>query len=620
MSSRPSLSDASDRPPHRGQRGWWVSACVAVLILAFALRFAGQDWGIIHFHADDLPDGVRGTVYTFFPDELGFAACFRSLGGSYAAFAAERMPGGVHRDASSAVALLSGFLSGRITFAPEYPSAISPVSSYLVFAGTIPYVGLKYVLGMYLALDSNTVMVEALRFGRFLSALFGVLSIVVIFKILQELTTSSLAQRGGAAMAALLPVSIVVGHYCNYNSTVTFFELVALLGMLRFLSVDPSPRRLHGSAVFTGLALATKVTAVFLFPLLILAVLLQSSWPWRRRFQTTLFGLSIAGSTYLLLISYSLVTRWSDWVKAVHVYGQNATGEIGPPSVSSAIIAWNFVSNTVPFCLSPVGAVLAMAGFIILVFAALRSRSHLLVAVFLAIWLSMTVIHPNSSAFRLLTPSLLAVIGIAVLLERLCLRGRPFRLLAAVLLTACLINQSVDAWLIQRFFRAEDIRETSSRWVEEHVPRGSRIGLFYDMVYFYDPVVLFTDYFWRRDRHYRYHTSLDLASGSFPVDFIVTTQSELIQHNAREAARVDEIFRAAGFRKAAEFEPNLSIGCYRKPYESALIFAYNLFVSRMLIYERIPGGVPSAFPGADTSAEQESIRRDAVTETRSISR
>ncbi len=573
-------------------------ALVLLFLAAFILRVAGNDWGIVAYRSPDPPPGVRGTVYTYFPDEREFLACFRALGSSLARVSGEEASGGFSLSGDAFGRAARGILSGEVTFAPEYPTAVSPLVSYLVFFAAVPVVMLKKLLGFYPGFDSNTVFAEALMVGRWLAAVFGVLVVGLTVRVLGLLGLRGAGLWTGAILATLLPIGVVVGHYCNYNAEATFFDLLALGAILR--AAEPgSDRRFGRAGIAAGLAIATKLTAGPLLPILVVGAFLRTDRPWRGRIALAARGAAAAVGVYIAIILYSVVTQTAEMARAFHIYGFNIVGGAGAPS-TPAMVASNYLLMVMPFCLSPLGWIAGLGALGWLVRRAASERAAFLHLLFVGTWLGLSLFNPNNMAYRMFTPAMLIVIAFARGVEALSLRRRTAALALAAVVA---LNQAVDTALITRFFLAEDVRETASRWVEREIPAGASIGNFYDMVYNYHPDILYTDYFWNRERVYRYRSKLALDKGGFPVDWIVTSRAELLKRDYARTPQAADIMDRAGFRRVAVFEPDLSLGPYRVPYESESMFALNLFVSRIEIYRREGG--PSVLvgrPAADTSA------------------
>jgi hypothetical protein len=556
-----------------------------MLVIGFLLRIAGNDWGIIHFRASDPPEGVRGTVYTFFPDEREFVACYRALGTSLSRADAKKGSGGLALSPDGIARAAKGLVTGEITFAPEYPTAVSPVSSYLIFFASLPVVGFKRAFGLYESFDSNAVIADAILTGRYLAALFGVAGILAMYRLMRDFGLSGPGLNIGVLMTTLLPIGVAVGHYGNYNTAVSFLELMAFSCVLRALSPDVPADRLVRAGVWSGLALATKLTSGPLLGVLVVAAALRTDRPWRERARVGARATAAMAGVYLLVIAYSVVTQWHDFVRAVNVYLFNIVGGAGPPATRE-IVAANFLMVVLPFCLSIAGALAGLLSLATLAAGALKDRGRFLLLLWLGAWLGLSLFNPNNQAYRMLTPSLLVVASIAVGIDAFAKRGGALRIAALAIAAVIAVNQAVDAHLIARFFRSRDVRVEADAWVAAHIPEGSSIGNFYEMIYAYHPTTLFTDYFWRRDREYRYVENLDLASGYFPVDYIVTSRAELLKHNFALAANAEAILERAGFRKVYELEPDLALGPYAIPYESARLFSPNLFVSKILVYQR----------------------------------
>lgn len=566
---------------------------LAILFLvALALRLAGWDWGLVHYRPESLPENVRGTVYTYTPDEREFVACYRALGTSLARVRAA--DGGAALTPGRAIALV---LAGRITIAPEYPTASTPLAPYLIFAASLPVVAARAAIeGVP---DSNTIFATAILTGRFLSAILGSLLVLLVYRLLGALGVGRFASLFGAAWTAVLPVGVMNGHSASYNTLVSALEIMTLLAIVRMASGDA---RLHGNraGMLAGLALTAKATAGPLLPLLAFASWRHTDGGPAERLVAVFRAQLRAVFVYGGILAYTFLTQNAELWRSLDMYAQNIRGNYGPPA-STGVVILNFFDLVMPFCLSWSGALLAALSLPVLAVAAFRDRRVALVGAFTAAWLLLSFANPNNQATRMTTLSLLAVVAGALLLDRFRSRGTAgtVRRVAVALGAIVLVHAAVDSALLVRFYRSEDVRDRASAWVEATIPRGARIGNFYEMIYNYHPRVLYTDYFWEDPKRWIYHENLSLASGTFPVDWIVTSRAELLKHDLHRAPQAEALLASAGFRKVAEWEPDLAIGSYRIPYESERYFSPNLFVSRIEVYRR---DTPTASSGEDSAS------------------
>lgn len=573
---------------------------------------SGFDHGLVYFRADDPPPGIKGTVYTFYPDEREFAACFRSLGNTLALEGADgdtgRIRGAVAIKKRSAGDMAKGFFTGRITFAPAWPFSALPVTPYLIFLATSVSIGIKHMVGIYPVLDSNLIFAESMLIGRAISAFFGVLTIILMHAFLRLLSKRREVIWTGTLLSALMPLGIVVSHYATYNGIVAFLEIMTLYHLVRFHEA-PDSRAILRAGVTAGIALATKTTAGALIPLIAIAIAIRTeeSLPERIKIAARTFGRLVA--TYAFLLSYSILTRFGDIKKSVFDQLGAVSGTFGDLAVANekALIVSNFYGHVLPFSLSASVAALALVSVPLILFKALRmmqacptpwtktralrsfssgSRGVLLIGTYLGLWLAFSSFNVFNQAFRLLTLCLLVVLSVSILLDAISRRfGARW---TYALMVIMLVHQSADAVIIRKFFTRPDIRFVANEWIDSHIPSGSRIGFFYEMAYNLQPTEIYTDYFWRRHKKFAYTADLSLDSASFPVDFIVTNRMDLLTDSYALYPHVDAIMESRGFVKLAEFEPDVALGRYSLLYECTSFYQPYLLVSKIFIYGRKP--------------------------------
>src|SRR3989338_1468912 len=144
----------------------------------------------------------------------------------------------------------------------SYPSQMHP---HLFSYGSFP-VYLIYFTKLIFNLETSPFLI-----GRFYSALFSTLTIVVIYKISLEL----FKERKNYAYLSTFFVAITPGliqqaHFSTPESNLTFFLMITLLLLIKWFEKDKLKYYL-ASASSLGVAAGTKIVATTFLPLALLS-------------------------------------------------------------------------------------------------------------------------------------------------------------------------------------------------------------------------------------------------------------------------------------------------------------------------------------------------------------
>ena len=148
-----------------------------------------------------------------------------------------------------------------------------------------------------------------LRLVRFLSTLLGLGTVLATYGAAREVFPNRRDMALGAlAFVAFHPMFLYLSAAINNDNLITFWGACATCGLMRLLRRGFSwPRALTLGAIL-GLALITKITAVFLFPAIGVGLLL-TAWRWRAWRELWRIGLAM-GLLVLLLAGWWFVRNW----------------------------------------------------------------------------------------------------------------------------------------------------------------------------------------------------------------------------------------------------------------------------------------------------------------------
>ena len=186
--------------------------------------------------------------------------------------------------------------SNPIDYLNPAKSTLNPANTgYKFFVyGTFPLTLNKLLAVFFNNDDYNSFTLQ----GRFLSAFFDLMTVILVFKIAQliigkknETTISLLA----AFFYAISVYPIQSSHFFAVDSFQVFFSLASINFILKYFyqSRKRNPNYLILSSIFFGLSIASKISAVFLLPLILFFLLIN----FRKNIKKLLF-ITVA---YLLL-------------------------------------------------------------------------------------------------------------------------------------------------------------------------------------------------------------------------------------------------------------------------------------------------------------------------------
>jgi 4-amino-4-deoxy-L-arabinose transferase-like glycosyltransferase len=436
--------------PRGHARTRWAAALGAIIALGLALMLCGLGTG--------LPNPVR--AYSMYPDEWTPLRALQSMDPQHLDFNPHyfdnptlfyyMIGGGVF------IAHLGGFvrLDGDERFYFEHPEQIG----------------------------------RMIVIGRLLAAAFGALGIWLVYRVARRFGLD----RGGSTLAALLlaiyPAFVVHGHFMSVNTAVTFWILLAILLMDRWIRRGGvRAAALAGAA--GGLALSTKYSAVLLLPLGLLAAWLRHRGatrgarasvgpPGASAARSTLecaaaiaagAVLFIAGSPYLLLAARESQARAGKLFGSVHAAA--GAGAAGPLTVLMHALAWCGSVH-----LAAVGPATLIASGVGVVLAArrptpLRVLILAFIGAFSLVALRMGHLATDSRFMPMFPPLAILAATTVVTLSR---RHRRAGLLAGAIIVASQLVWSLA--LVARFIGPQP-QEQASEWARTHLLGDERILL-----------------------------------------------------------------------------------------------------------------------------------------------
>lgn len=316
---------------------------------------------------------------------------------------------------------------------------------------------------------------DAVVMGRSLTAVIGVIGVLVLWVLARQLTGYPLAALTAALLLAISPINVIQGHYIETNAFLVLALLAVLWASLRLLA--HGRRRDYILAGFlTGVAMTCKYPGVVGFVMPVAA-------HWLRSGRTLVRDRNALACILAVPVGFLLFTPFAllDPVNFVLGAGSEAAHyAIGHEGAEGWAPFWYLgyaarVEGVIALC-AVIGGWLAWkrGNAPLLVVTAFSAGYYVFISLFRV---------RNDRTFMPVTPFLF-LLGAWALVE-LWQRARQLdgarRVLATVSLAAVLVAgiavPATKAYAATRKLTVVDSRETARLWIEQNIPAGSHVAI-----------------------------------------------------------------------------------------------------------------------------------------------
>ncbi|MCD1296102.1 hypothetical protein CUJ83_13950 [Methanocella sp. CWC-04] len=161
-----------------------------------------------------------------------------------------------------------------------------------------PGVTLMWLSGTSLQLFYNEAMEfsEKLFFASIPVALATTIGIVIAYYLLKKIFNTEIAFVC-AVLLALEPFLVAHSRVVQLDALVSTFMILSVLSLIAYLKYNDRKIYLYSTGIFTGLALLTKLSAIFLLPFIIFAII-------------TWYLLDILGPEHKNVLSKENISNW----------------------------------------------------------------------------------------------------------------------------------------------------------------------------------------------------------------------------------------------------------------------------------------------------------------------
>lgn len=314
--------------------------------------------------------------------------------------------------------------------------------------------------------------------GRFFSALFSTLTLVVILFLSKGLFEKNYIFLAVTILVALTPGAIQQAHFATPESSLTFWFLLTLL-LLLYWSNKKEKGGLYLSAITLGIATAVKIVALIFLPTFGFILLVSDKLSLKNFFRSakTFSALLVITAVIFILFSPYSLLDWEHFKYSLSYEGSVAEG--------SQIVFYTrqFINTTpvlfqlekiLPYALGPALLLFGLIGLFVLVSKVLKkSLPHSIIFfTFLLFFLSNAFLFARWTRFVAPTFPFFAIFT-GFLIEKLENINKKRLAISVTLITVT----TTTIWSIMFFsiYLKSDIRVSASDWVQGNIKPQSFI-------------------------------------------------------------------------------------------------------------------------------------------------
>lgn len=430
----------------------------------------------------------------------------------------------------------------------------------------IPFTLVQYVNPFELQIDNLFMRERIFEVLRIQTIVFGVLSMVLFYKIVKKLKApKSLA----LILFTLTPLWLMLSGYFKYDIALMFFILLALLALLSYTR-NPSSMKYSLAGVASGLAIAVKVSALPLIAIYLLAYFLFSK-SWKYDIKYLILGLILLFTTVLLfglpdtlfgkgnIVSYLydnlLVTPKGSFNMNLNMHPLVYLFTRHYPLVFGYGLISLFIFSSFYWIY-----------FFIQAFLKKELQNHKLevfiILSFGAFFVSILPLQLLAGGNRSLVLLPFMVLMIILAFNRIA-AVKNLQVLSSIIIILAIVTQIYQsfAWIAIKW--ADSPQIVASKWIEKNFKENTLIGLENIPIYQMLPELLqkefyFNQYSKTHDQKYRYKI-VNSTNNPLPSVIIITNgeiENELLLQSPKK--ELIERLQREGYKKVAVFSPDLT--------------------------------------------------------------
>ncbi len=375
--------------------------------------------------------------------------------------------------------------------------------------GTLP-IGIIFAIKQFF-LHFFEITLNDYLIGRYISATLSSLSILILYKWVKSFAIKIYPKNEQLFLFIVIfifafsPAVIQSAHFMTFESILIFEYLLFSVALTNYF-LKKTKLCLFFTALITGIALATKITSFFLFPIFILIIFLTYYDRYNKKnniltiAQHLIYFLLISTLTSVVLSPFSILS-WEEFLNAIKYENSVANGGL-------RVFYTQQFFNTIPIVFH-IKSVLdfLLGGFIWLVFTILglfyfpKYIKHYYLYIPFAFlifgWLPTSFLFVKWIRYSVyFTPffAILTGLGLTQLLKN------KIKVRTTVLVSIFIFSL-INLFMFYKVYIKDDTRITAAKWAENHISEDSKIlSEFYDLSIipfnnkFMDSITLFDFY------------------------------------------------------------------------------------------------------------------------------
>lgn len=316
--------------------------------------------------------------------------------------------------------------------------------------------------------------------GRFYSALFSTLSILLVYKIGQRFLSSRYSLLA-AALVALTPGLIQQAHFATPESALIFFLLASLFFLIKFIQTTNYQlltTNLTLASVFLGLALGVKSSGAVFLGVFFIALLVKSKFSPTKIFLPFILSLFITTVTLFIVDPY-IFLDFRHFYSSFSYESSLARGTIPvfyTRQFIDTIPVLFQLEKIYPFTLGLPLLLFGTTGLMWMVVSSLKDKKSR--SLFLILYSAFLILFlPNAFLFakwtRFISPTFpFFALFSAFFLYKLS-QLKIHKLFPLILNSTFLILNFLLLLSFFSIYLTPDVRQTASAWIQNNVPSGS---------------------------------------------------------------------------------------------------------------------------------------------------
>lgn len=308
--------------------------------------------------------------------------------------------------------------------------------------------------------------------GRFYSALFSTLTILIVYQISKLILNKKWALTS-AFLVAITPGLIQQAHFATPDSILTFFICTSLLFLLYFIKQGKLKYLLLVS-IFLGLGLGTKIIAALFLPMIFLVILFKL---WRAPIKLILFSL-IALLTCIVIFfitSPFVFLDYTNWYQSLNYENALARGDILVSYTRQFINTYPVLFQLEKILPYALGIPLLIFSILGIIFIAIKLLGNFNLELFIVSLTFLCLFVPNTLLFTKWTRFIAPTFPFFAMFASFFLQQINNRSRFSVSIVSLILFVSTAVWSLSFFsiYLNHDVRIKSNQWITLQLPINS---------------------------------------------------------------------------------------------------------------------------------------------------